>query len=130
MKRVHDDDFRGDAELLHPREYLKCADIEALPNGEIALTIERVERGRELRMSDGKVDYKPVVHFRGTDKKLVLNITNKDRIKEWYGRKVADWVGKKITLYPARGPSKTENLKRAGQDGVRVRAKGAGGDDR
>ena len=123
MKRIHDDDFRGDAELLHPREYLKCADIEAVEGQEVTLTIERVERGRELIMRGGKTDYMPVLHFRGTDKKLILNITNKDRLKGWYGRKVADWVGQKVTLYPAHGPSRRETLK-PDMDGVRIRAKG------
>ena len=124
MKHKHDDDYRGDAELLHERMYLKAADL-AEAGRDVMLTIARVEKGHKLVMVGGKEDFKPVLHFVGTEKMLVLNVTNKTRLRKMYGRKVADWIGKQVTLYPAYGPSKPEML-RDGMEGVRIRAQGGG----
>ena len=127
MKHVHDDDYRGDSELLHDRDYLKAADLAAAGK-DVTLTIARVEKGRELVMVGGVTEYKPVLHFVGTEKMLVLNITNKARLRRMYGRTVADWIGKQVTLYPAYGPDKAEML-REGKEGVRIRERKERTDD-
>lgn len=93
----HVDDWQGRAELLHPSEYIRAADIEEAGKA-VNLTIKRVEKNATLTMQGGQTDLKPVVHFEETNKKLVLNKTNTRRIMEWHGPKVADWKGKKIGL--------------------------------
>ena len=93
----HVSDWEGRAELLHPSEYIRAADIiEA--GGKVTLAIKRVEANAELTCQGGVKDHKPVMHFDGTPKKLVLNKTNTRRIMEWHGASVKEWKGKKITL--------------------------------
>jgi hypothetical protein len=103
-EQEHVDDWQGNAELLHPSEYIRAADIEDAGKP-VTLTIDRVEKNAKLTMAGGKVDLKPVVHFAETNRKLVLNKTNTKRVMELHGKKVADWKGKKITLItePWRG---------------------------
>ena len=94
----HVDDFRGDADLLFPSKYLKGVDLQG---EDVTITIERVEKGAELVKVGGEVDRKPVIHLKGTEKMWVLNKTNMNSIAGHHGKKVAEWLGKKVTLYPA-----------------------------
>ena len=47
-------------------------------------------------------DDKPVVYFENKEKGLVLNKTNATVIAAGYGPETDGWVGKPITLYPAK----------------------------
>ena len=106
----HVDDFRGDSELLHPSKYWRGVDMEG---ADVTVTIGRVEKGAELMMAGGKSEQKPVIHFADSDKALVLNKTNRATIRILYGRVVADWIGKRVTLYaaPFRGADKCVRIR-------------------
>jgi len=126
-KSDHVEDWKGDADLLHPSQYLRYADLQGK---EWTLTIARVEKEREIEaMLQGKYckTKAPVIHFVETKKMLIMNKTNKNRIASWYSKACAKWAGQKITLYPADGLSKADVLK-VGQRGVRVRGKDTKGD--
>ena len=43
--------------------------------------------------------WKAILSFAGEEKKLVLNKTNADTIKQAYGDRFSDWVGKTIILF-------------------------------
>ncbi len=51
---------------------------------------------------DGK--RQPAVSFRGTDKRLSLNMTNRETIKVAYGVETDNWVGKDIILFKTTTP--------------------------
>ena len=57
---------------------------------------------REYRMEEvGKdKDRKPVLYFEGTEKGLILNVTNANTIEAVYGDEMDDWIGAEIILYP------------------------------
>jgi hypothetical protein len=57
-----------------------------------SVTIEEVGADAEKR---------PVVHFQGMQKGMVLNRTNAKRIATMYGPEVESWVGRPVTLYPS-----------------------------
>lgn len=78
---------------LFPSKYLKTTDLDG---HEVTVMIERV-----LLEPAGKLQQmKPVVHFVGKKKGLILNRTNADRIGEITGsRNTDDWPGKTIRLY-------------------------------
>jgi hypothetical protein len=95
--------LRGQTEMkrseLFPSRFLKHSDLQGRA---ITVTIESVQQeevGDEERL-------KPVVHFRGRQKGLVLNATNYDTLADIYGDETDDWVGLLIELYPARTPFK------------------------
>lgn len=77
-----------------PSDYLKAADL----NGKaVRVTIDNVT---EEKIGE---DRKPVLHFVGKDKTLVLNKTNANRITEAVGSdETDDWQGWSITLYPCK----------------------------
>jgi hypothetical protein len=78
----------------YPSAYLKAADL----------------KGRTVRVTIAGVsvekigdDTKPVLHFVGKDKGLVLNKTNSNRIVEATGSdETEDWDGWSLVLYPCK----------------------------
>ena len=111
----HEEDYEGNADLLFPSDYIRAAD---LMGNDVTLTITSVEKNAELSMAGGIKKKKPIVHFKETEKMLVLNKTNKDAIISHYGNVVAEWKGKKVTVYATTCSMKGETV-----DCARVREK-------
>ena len=86
------------AELLFPSNYIKCAD---LMGKKVTKTIKKVAIDTLTRQGGAK-EKKPVIWFSDTDKMLVMNKTNCKAIISLYGKETNDWIGKKITLKPAK----------------------------
>lgn len=84
-----------DYDQLFPGRFLKSGEFDGK---EVTLTIGNVELEE---MEDRKgMRVKPIVTFRETKRQMVLNRTNAECLKGLFGRKVADWVGKRVTFYP------------------------------
>lgn len=79
---------------MFPSSYLKATDLKGKP-------VKLVIKG--CKMEDLGDDRKPVLTFKGTDKKLALNITNKNLIEEvLHSDETDDWNDKTIVLVPAK----------------------------
>jgi hypothetical protein len=90
-----------------PSEYLKAADLSGKA---VRVVIEDVTSEKVGE------DQKPVMHFVGKDKSLILNKTNANRIVEATGTDETDqWAGWTITLYPCKVDFKGERV-----DAIRV----------
>lgn len=77
-----------------PGAYLKAADLDGKRVGVI---IDKVE------MEDIGGENKPILHFKGKERGLVLNKTNANSITFIVGSDETDqWVGKRIVLYPSK----------------------------
>jgi hypothetical protein len=101
-----------------PSNYIKAADIE--DGEELQVTIAKVTI-EGLKRQDGTEEQKPVVHFTDSDKQLVLNKTNFERIVAATGQEDTDnWAGKKITLY-------TEIVDAFGESKPAIRVKNVSG---
>jgi predicted YcjX-like family ATPase len=94
-----------DYDQLYPGRFIKAGD---LAGKDVTLTIASVEL-EELEDQKGKRG-KGVITFRETKKQLVLNRTNGECIKAMFGRVLADWIGKRIALYPAAIQSEVADL--------------------
>ena len=79
---------------LFPSRFIRSSDIG---DSDLALTIVKVDR-EEFGDGDHQ-ETKPVLHFKETDKLLVLNVTNANTIADLYGNTVIDWSGKRIALF-------------------------------
>lgn len=79
-----------------PSNYLKAAD---LPNGSPVMVAMSEVRIEDVAGSGNQEDQKPVLHFLGKDKGLVLNKTNANMIAHHYGDETDGWTGKEILLY-------------------------------
>lgn len=91
-KRVFDKPV--DWDQLYPGRFMKAGEF----NGRrVTLKITAVDL-EELEGDKGK-QVKGVVAFERTDKQWALNKTNGICLKEMFGRKVQDWVGKRVTLF-------------------------------
>ena len=75
-----------------PSKWLSAPDIgQARPVVTIArVTEESIQQGEAA---------KPVIHFVGKQKGMVLNKTNAMNIATMYGPETDNWIGKSITLY-------------------------------
>ena len=81
---------------LYPGRFLKAGE---LLGKKVTLTIRDTDL-EELVGDDGKPKAKAVVSFRETDKQLVLCKTNGICLKEMFGVQLAEWVGKRVTIFP------------------------------
>jgi len=105
-------------DLLFPSLYLRAAD---LCGRHTTVEIDRVTP-EELTMRGGSKKTKGVVYLRRPnngeklDKRLVLNRTNADTIVAMYGSETDNWIGRSITLFPAKASFGRETV-----DAIRVK---------
>lgn len=62
-------------------------------------TIVKVEGVKLPGTGKIKANRKPVLHFKGSEKPLVVNATIGKTIAAMYGPDIEKWVGKRITMY-------------------------------
>ena len=75
--------------------YLKAEDIK---DRDVTVLIDRVTIAE---LDEGKK--KAVLHFKGKDKTLALNVTNANMLQEILGSDdTDDWIGNKITLFTTK----------------------------
>lgn len=85
-----------DFDQLYPGRFIKAGE---LLGKKVTLTISDVEL-EGLLGEDGKEKAKAIISFRESEKKLVTCKTNGICIKEMFGKKIDDWIGKRITIFP------------------------------
>ncbi len=84
-----------DWDQLYPGRFLKAGEFMGR---KVTLTIADVELD-ELEGNTGK-KVKGIISFRETTRQLALNRTNGICLKAMFGRKLAEWAGKRVTLFP------------------------------
>lgn len=73
---------------------------EDLLGKEVAVEIVKVYRFKDVEFDAGRKE--AVVYameFKGANKQLVLNSTNRKKLVQKFGPNVKDWTGKTVTLY-------------------------------
>lgn len=85
-----------DWDELYEGRFIKAADLKGK---NVTLTIASVDL--ETLEGDKGPQKKGVVTFEGTEKMLALNKTNGICLKEMFGKKLAAWIGKRVTLMPS-----------------------------
>ena len=83
-----------DWDELYPGRFLKAGEFKGKKP---TLTIASVDI--EELVGDKGPQIKGVIRFERTDKAWALNKTNGVCLRELFGRKVQEWVGKRVTLY-------------------------------
>ena len=86
-----------DWDELYPGRFLKAGELKGR---QVTLKIAGVDL--EKLMGDKGEQTKGVISFEKTDKHLALNKTNGICLKEMFGKKVQEWVGKRVTLFPSQ----------------------------
>lgn len=102
-----------DYDQLYPGRFMKAGEFQ---NRDVTLTISKVEL-EEMEDRKGKRP-KPILTFNGTAKQLVLVKTNGECLKGMFGRRVSDWVGKRVTFYPAK-------VEAFGEETLAIRVRGS-----
>lgn len=115
-------DYRDTWEQLFDKHYLRWFHLQGR---EVVVEIEKVEKDVELTMRGGIKSKKPVIHFVGKDKPLVLNVTNCTSIADICGTKPSKWPGQKVCLYPTSTRMYDVELKKMKTVGcIRIKAAG------
>lgn len=99
------------------------ASEDILDLGDVEVEIEAVYKHRDAVFDDGRTATVFAVKFKGKQKQLVLNATNRKTLLALFATsKVTEWLGKKITLYVDRNVRKPGG--RAGETtcGIRIRS--------
>lgn len=84
-----------DWDELYPGRFLKAGELQGK---QVTLTISDIDL-EELEGETGK-KIKGVLSFKETPKQIPLNKTNGICLREMFGRKVAEWVGRRVTIFP------------------------------
>ncbi len=79
---------------LYPGRFIKAVE---LLGKKVTLTISDVEL-EDLEGDDGKKT-KALMRFKETPKMLVLCKTNGLCVKEMFGKEIANWIGKRVTIF-------------------------------
>lgn len=87
----------GHYRLMFPTDYVAAPELQGR---DVALTIKSVSIDEMPLAGTTKKEKRPIVQFAETPKKLVLNKTNAKIIAKLLGVQTAEWVGKRVTLYP------------------------------
>lgn len=85
-----------DWDELYPGRFIKAGE---LLGKKVTLTIKDVDTDN-LIGDDGKEKVKGVISFEQTPKQLPLNKTNGLCLRAMFGRKLPEWIGRKIILFP------------------------------
>lgn len=85
-----------DFDELYPGRFIKAGELQGK---KVTLTIQSVDLD-ELEGDSGK-KIKGIISFAETGKALVLNKTNGLCLRAMFGRKIAEWEGKRVTVYPS-----------------------------
>jgi hypothetical protein len=83
-----------DWDELYPGRFLHAADLKGKK-----VTVRISDVTLEELIGDKGAQVKGLMSFEGKDKQFALNKTNGILIKAMFGRKLGDWVGKRITLF-------------------------------
>jgi len=86
-----------DWDELYPGRFLKASDLKG-KNVTVKIAAVNIE---EL-VGDKGPQIKGVIGFEKTEKQWALNKTNGICLKEMFGKKVQEWVGKRVTLMSAQ----------------------------
>ena len=81
---------------LYPGRFIKAGE---LLGRKVTVTIADVDL-EELMGEDNKPKQKATLTFKETPKQLVMCKTNGISIKAMFGTKLAEWIGKRVTLFP------------------------------
>lgn len=85
-----------DYDQLYPGRFIKAGE---LLGKKVTLTIADVDL-EDLEDNEGKKKAKATISFRETEKMLIACKTNGLCIKAMFGTKLADWIGKRVTIFP------------------------------
>lgn len=86
-----------DYDALFPGRFLKAGEFQGKA---VTLTITAIDI-EDLPQERGGDKPRGIITFKETKKKLVLNRTNGECMKGLWGRDTGEWLGKRVTLYPA-----------------------------
>lgn len=85
-----------DGEVVDISNYVKADDLKGR---DVRVTIEKVQ-SEKLSLPGKRASDCAVIYFAGAGKPLIANTTNLRTLRNMFGKKVADWHGKKVTLFP------------------------------
>lgn len=87
-----------DWDQLYPGRFLKAGEFK---EKKVTLTVKEVDLD-ELVGNDGTKKIKGVISFVETPKQIPLNKTNGLCLRAMFGRKVQEWIGKRVILFPGQ----------------------------
>jgi len=92
--------YEGPASAMKDSDWLAVEDLQASGRPHIDLTIERVLLHRNVQFEKGRTEAKKYsLAFKGAEKQLLLNATNRKRLVSMYGGSTKDWLGKRVRLH-------------------------------
>ena len=98
-QKPKDEIFEGySGEMRADSPWLAAEDIDG--RGDVKVTIVACHRHKDVKFEEGRsVAVAYSLEFKGKQRRLILNVTNRRRLVAHFGPDVKAWAGKEITLY-------------------------------
>lgn len=103
-------------DLAFPGRFLKA---DLLDGRHVTVGIAKVYQ--EVLEGEKGEETKLIIAFMGAKREIVCNKTNALCLKEMFGSKCAEWIGKRITMFPTKvnfGPKKVDAIRIAGSPDI------------
>lgn len=107
-----------DYDQLFPGRFMKSGEFQG-KDVTLKIATIRTEELPDEKGKDGK-RVRGIIGFHGTKKELVLNRTNGECLKALFGRDTDNWIGKRVTFFPA---PYTDSF--TGEVGTAIRVRGS-----
>lgn len=116
------EEFAGrSAEMRKESPWLASEDLMDLDR-DVEVEIEGVYKHKGATFDDGRKEDVFALKFKGKQKQLVLNATNRRKLVSLFNTtKVQEWIGKKISLYVDYNVRKIGGRKGETTCGIRIR---------
>jgi len=99
---MSEEEYTGSVSDMKSSEWLASSDIIGL--GDVQVTIESVVKSTDVKMDGGRTEKEIFsLKFKGKDKKMVLNATNRKTLAKMFSASVKKWKGQKVKLYVEDG---------------------------
>jgi len=109
------EEFEGRSGEMKVSQWLSSEDIQGQ---DVKVTVAACRRHKDVQFDQGRKEATVFsLEFKGKEKQLVLNSTNRKRMVELFGNNVKEWKDKEIVLFV------NENVRFAGKKvcGIRIK---------
>lgn len=115
------EDFKGSVSSMKKSPWLSSEDLLGLRDG-VNVDVESVHRHQNAVFDEGRIEAEVFsLKFKGKDKELVLNATNRKTMAKAYTSLTSNWIGKTVNIHVVDGVRKPGGKKGETTTGLRIR---------
>jgi hypothetical protein len=116
------EEFNGKVSQMKTKTaWLASEDFAGL--GDVTVQIESIKRHTDVALDAGRKEPELfAVHFKGSEKGMILNATNRKTLSSAFGADTKNWIGQKVKIFVIDGVRKPGGKAGETTTGLRIKA--------